>query len=233
MPAPDSTSGPAIANVSRRGFLAGTAVFVLASGLPPSALAQEKEKAFGADAMPNGWRDDPTLFVAIAADGTVTVTCHRQEMGQGVRTSIAMVVADELEAAWDRVRVVQAPGDEERYGNQDTDGSRSLRHHYMPMRRVGAAARTMLEQAAAKQWGVPVAEVRAQDHRVVHQASGRALGYGELARAASALPVPDRAAVRLKDPKDFRYIGKETVGLVDNAGITTGKATYGIDVRLD
>ena len=223
-----------IANVSRRGFLAGTGVFVLAAGLPAGAFAQqEKEKKFGGEAMPNGLRDDPALFVAIAEDGTVTVTCHRQEMGQGVRTSIAMVVADELEAAWDRVRVVQAPGDEERYGNQDTDGSRSLRHHYMPMRRVGAAARTMLEQAAAKQWGVPVAEVRAQDHRVVHQASGRALGYGELAKAASALPVPDRAAVRLKDPKDFRYIGKETVGLVDNAGITTGKATYGIDVRLD
>jgi len=233
MPAPDSTSGPAIANVSRRGFLAGTAVFVLASGLPPSALAQEKEKAFGADAMPNGWRDDPTLFVAIAADGTVTVTCHRQEMGQGVRTSIAMLVADEMEADWAKIRVVQAHGDEERFGNQDTDGSRSLRHFHMPMRRVGATARTMLEQAAAAQWGVPAAEVRAENHRILHQASGRSLGYGDLAKAAAALPVPDRAAVRLKDPKAFRYIGKEDVGLVDNADITTGKAVYGIDVRLD
>ena len=139
-----------IANVSRRGLLAGigAGALVLAVGVPPAAEAQQP-KAFGADGMPNGWRDDPKVFVAIAEDGTVTVTCHRQEMGQGVRTSVAMVVADELGANWDRVRVAQADGDEARYGNQDTDGSRSLRHFFMPLRRVGAGARMMLEQAAA------------------------------------------------------------------------------------
>ena len=183
--------------------------------------------------MPQGWRDDPRIFVAIAPDGTVTVTCHRQEMGQGVRTSVAMVVADELDADWSKVRVAQAPGDEARYGNQDTDGSRSLRHFFMPLRRVGAAARTMLEQAAAQQWGVPVSEVKAADHAVVHAATRRTLGYGALAAAAAALPVPARETLKLKDPSSFRYIGTDKIGLIDNRDITTGKAIYGIDARAE
>lgn len=223
-------------NASRRGFLTGlgAGAFVIAVGLPRLGRAQDEEKKeFGRDAMPNGWRDDPNVFISIAEDGTVTLTCHRSEMGQGVRTSIAMVLADELEADWDRVHVAQADGNEEYYGNQDTDGSRSLRHFFMPMRRAGAAARTMLEQAAAAQWGVPVGEVRAQNHAVVHQASGRSLGYGELAKAAAQLPVPEGDAVRLKSPDAFRYIGKDNIGLVDNWDITTGHTTYGIDVRLD
>ena len=130
-----------IANVSRRAFLAGVGAgaLVLAVGFPGSAAAQEPK--FGGDGMPNGLRDDPKVFVAIGEDGTVTVICHRSEMGQGVRTSIALVVADELEADWAKVRVAQAQGDEPRYGNQDTDGSRSLRHLFLPMRRIGAAAR--------------------------------------------------------------------------------------------
>jgi len=220
-------------NVSRRGFLAGAgaAAFVLAVGLPRLVSAQGQ--GFGADAMPNGWRDDPRVFIAISEDGTVTVTCHRSEMGQGVRTSIAMVVADELEADWPRVRVAQAPGDEERFGNQDTDGSRSLRHFYMPMRQAGAAARTMLERAGAERWGVTVGEVHAANHAVHHAPTGRSLDYGELAKATAGLPVPERTSVRLKDPKDFRYIGTDRIGLVDNPDITTGKAMYGIDTRLE
>jgi isoquinoline 1-oxidoreductase beta subunit len=195
--------GISLLNVSRRRFVAGAGAgaLVLAVGLPRGSGAQQQgEQKFGADGMPNGWRDDPKVFVAIAEDGTVTVTCHRQEMGQGVRTSVAMVVADELGANWDRVRVAQADGDEARYGNQDTDGSRSLRHFFMPLRRVGAGARMMLEQAAAARWGVPVAEVRAAEHAVTHGPSGRGLSYGELARAASGLPVPQRDSIRLKDP---------------------------------
>jgi hypothetical protein len=93
--------------------------------------------------MPHGWVDSPLVFVAIGEDGIVSIVCARSEMGQGVRTGMPMIVADELEADWNRVRVVQAPGDEERYGNQDTDGSRSTRHFFMPMRRCGAAARQM------------------------------------------------------------------------------------------
>lgn len=221
-------------NVSRRGLLAGIAGGGLLLALRLPGRAQTPEQRFGADGMPNGWRDDPRIFIAIAPDGTVTVTCHRSEMGQGVRTSVAMVVAEELEADWARVRVAQADGDEERYGNQDTDGSRSLRHFTLPLRRAGAAARTMLEQAAAARWGVPVTECRAQDHAVTHAGSGRSLGYGELAQAAAQLPVPDRDGLRLKDPASFRLIGQDRiVELVDNRDITVGRAVYGIDVRVE
>jgi len=230
---------PILANASRRGVLGGLGALVLALSLRDTARADEgqteeqKAKKFGADGMPHGWRDDPKIFVAIAKDGTVTVTNHRSEMGQGVRTSVALVVADELEADWSKVRVTQAYGDEERFGNQDTDGSRSLRHFFQHFRHAGAAARLMLIQAAAKQWNVPVAEVRAENHQLVHAKSGRKLGYGEVAAAAAELPVPERDSVKLKDPKAFRYIGTGKIGLIDNHDITTGKAIYGLDVKLD
>ena len=232
-------AAPILANASRRAVLGGLGGLVLALSLRDSARADEgqteeqKAKKFGADGMPHGWRDDPKIFVAIAPDGTVTVTNHRSEMGQGVRTSIAFVVADELEADWAKVKVVQAYGDETRFGNQDTDGSRSLRHFFPHFRHAGAAARLMLVQAAAKQWGVPAAEVRAENHELVHAKSGRKLGYGEVAAAAAELPVPARESVRLKDPKQFRYIGTGKIGLIDNRDITTGKAVYGLDVKLD
>jgi isoquinoline 1-oxidoreductase beta subunit len=154
-------------------------------------------------------------------------------MGQGVRTGMPMIVADELEADWKRVRVAQAPGDEKKFGNQDTDGSRSTRHFFEPMRRCGAAARTMLEAAAADRWKVPVSEVEAKNHEVVHRPTGRRLGYGTLAKAAASQPVPARETLRLKDPKQFRYIGKGQLKLVDGHDIATGKARYGIDTRLD
>src|SRR4029077_12278394 len=114
-------------NVSRRKFLQGASALgglVLAVGLPASVRAEDPPK-YGADGMPHGWIDSPLVFVAIGEDGIVSIVCHRSEMGQGVRTGMPMIVADELEADWTRVRVVQAPGDEERFGNQDTDGSRS------------------------------------------------------------------------------------------------------------
>jgi isoquinoline 1-oxidoreductase beta subunit len=222
-----------LANVSRRRFLQGMSLggLVLAVGFQSSAGAQEPKK-YGADGMPNGWVDNPLAFVSIAEDGTVTIVCHRSEMGQGVRTGMPMIVADELEADWKRVRVAQATGDEKKFGNQDTDGSRSTRHFFEPMRRCGAAARAMLEAAAADRWKVPVSEVAAKNHEVVHSASGRRLGYGALAKAAAGQPVPARAALRLKDPKDFRYIGKGELKLVDAMDIATGKAQYGIDTRL-
>jgi isoquinoline 1-oxidoreductase beta subunit len=223
-----------IANVSRRGFLRGVSALgglVLAVGYSRAARAEDPPK-YGADGMPHGWVDDPLAFVAIADDGTVSIVCHRSEMGQGVRTGMPMIVADELEADWKRVRVVQAPGDEERYGNQDTDGSRSTRHFFDPMRRCGAAARAMLEAAAAAQWKVPVAEVEARNHEVVHRPTGRRLGYGALAKAAAKQPVPARETLRLKHPSQFRYIGKGQLKLVDGRDIATGRAQYGIDTRL-
>ncbi|WP_370692832.1 molybdopterin cofactor-binding domain-containing protein [Methylobacterium sp.] len=233
---PTTTAPTALANVSRRAMLGGMGALVLALSWRDSAKAEDKTnepKKFGADAMPHGWQDDPKVFVAIAPDGTVTVTCHRAEMGQGVRTSIAFVVADELEATWDKVKVTQAWGDETRFGNQDTDGSRSLRHFFQHLRHAGAAARLMLVQAAAKQWNVPVSEVRAENHVVTHAKSKRTLGYGEIAAAAAELPVPARESVTLKESKDFKYIGKGKIGLVDNRDITTGKAVYGLDTKID
>ncbi|MCD9115221.1 MULTISPECIES: xanthine dehydrogenase family protein molybdopterin-binding subunit [Pseudomonas] len=224
-----------LSNLSRRGFLKGasaTGVLVLAASWGmPDAFAEEKK--FGAEGMPHGAVDDPKVYVSIAADGSVTVICNRSEMGQGVRTSLSMVVADELEADWARVKVQQAPADEARFGNQDTDGSRSMRHWYEPMRRCGAAARTMLELAAAAQWKVPVGECHAQLHKVLHQPSGRELAYGELAAAASALPVPSRDSLRLKQPSEFRYIGKEASRAIDGADIVNGRAVFGADVHLD
>ncbi|WP_458374103.1 molybdopterin cofactor-binding domain-containing protein [Pseudomonas laurylsulfatiphila] len=226
-----------LSQLSRRGFLKGvgaTSALVLAASWGwQDAFAEEKDKKFGADGMPHGWVDDPKVYVSIAADGTVTVICNRSEMGQGVRTSLTMVVADELEADWARVKVQQAPGDEARFGNQDTDGSRSMRHWYEPMRRCGAAARAMLEQAAADQWKVSVGECHAQLHKVIHKPSGRELDYGALAAAASALAVPARDSLRLKQPSEFRYIGKEGTKAIDGEDIVNGRAVYGADVHFD
>ena len=199
----------AVVQASRRGFLKGSlgtlVLAVTSQGVVTSVLAADAPaKKYGADSMPGGTVDDPLVFVSIHADGSVTIVAHRAEMGTGVRTSLPMVVADELEANWDRVKIVQAEGNEARYGNQNVDGSRSVRHFLMPMRRVGAAARQMLEAAAAAKWSVPIGEVKAQQHEVVHTPSGRKLGYGELATDAAKLPVPKDSALKLKAIGDFR-----------------------------
>ena len=223
-----------IANVSRRKFLQGVAALgglVLVVGSPESARAADAPK-YGADGMPNGWVDNPLVFVAIGEDGIVSIVCHRSEMGQGVRTGMPMIVADELEADWSRVRVVQATGDEKRYGNQDTDGSRSTRHFFTPMRRCGAAARQMLEAAAAARWKVPVGEVQAKNGEVIHGPTGRRVGYGALAKAAAGMPLPAADQIRLKDPSQFRYIGNSKLTLLDGPDIASGKAQYGMDTRL-
>src|SRR5262245_22664641 len=183
-----------IENVSRRNLLKGIVatggLVVAAQFLPRSAMADGGSvNAYktGADGMPGGTVYDPHVFVSIAPDGTVTIVTHRAEMGTGTRTSLPMIVADEMEADWSRVKIAQAPGNEKMYGNQDTDGSRSIRHFIQPMRACGAATRQMLEHAAALSWGVPDSECRAKNHQVIHVPSGKSLGYGQLAAAASAL----------------------------------------------
>lgn len=235
-----------IANVSRRRFLmglAGGSALVLAARWDV-ALAGNEKAQFGAGAMPGGWVDDPNVFIHIDADGLVTIVNNRSEMGQGIRTSLVMVGADELGADWDQVRVEQAEGDHDKYGNQNTDGSRSMRHWYQPMRRAAAAARQMLEQAAANEWGVPVSEVQAGVHTIVHTPSGKELGFGELAAKARELDVPGRNALVLKRDDELRFVGKET-GLIngelksaypkaiDGEDIVTGKAVYGADVPFE
>jgi isoquinoline 1-oxidoreductase beta subunit len=222
-----------VENVSRRSVLKGLGIaggFVLAAPVMsrPAFAAYET----GASKMPHSTVVDPRVFVAIAPDGIVTIVAHRSEMGTGVRTSLPLIVAEEMEADWSRVRVQQAYGDEVRYGNQDTDGSRSTRHYLMPMRQIGASARMMLEAAAAKRWGVPVAEVKAVNHEVVHEESRRRMGFGDLAADAAKEPVPSIEGLKLKDPKNFRYLGKGEIGIVDLRDITTGKAHYGSDTRL-
>jgi isoquinoline 1-oxidoreductase beta subunit len=232
--APLPTAGRSIIeNVSRRSFLKGTAGFVVAM----QVLSIGDAKAYdmyphGGQTMPNGVVNNPQIFVSIDPDGTVTIVAHRSEMGTGSRTSIPMVIADEMEADWSRVRIVQAEGDEKKYGNQDTDGSRSLRHHIQPARDIGASVRRMLEEAAAQKWETDVGNVEAIGHEVVHKTLGLRLGYGDLAQAAMALPAPPRENLRFKDEKEFRYIGKGAVQITDLHDITTGKAPYGADIRL-
>ena len=165
------------------------------------ALAASPLYPTGAEAMPNKTVSDPKMFVSIAPDGIVTIVAARAEMGTGAaRTTLPMIVADELDADWAKVRIRQSAGDEKRYGNQDTDGSRSVRHFIQPMRLCGASARTMLEQAAAKRWGVRVAEVEAREPR------DRAQGVGAQARLrrgggrCRGAPGAGAADVQLKEP---------------------------------
>lgn len=223
-------------SMNRRSLLklagSGLVLAVSVSGQVVRAQATDAPRKFGGDAMPGGTVDNPLVFVSIAADGTVTIVAHRVEMGTGIRTSLPMVVADEMEADWSRVKIVQADAGEQKYGNQNVDGSRSVRHFLAPMRRVGAAARQMLEAAAAARWAVPVSQVKAANHQVVHTPSGRRLGYGALAEAARKQPVPPADALRLKSPDAFRYIGKGKILPVDSRDIVTGRAKYGADVRL-
>ena len=222
-----------VEKISRRSILKGLGI---AGGLVLAAPVMSRQgfAAYqtGAEKMPHGTVVDPRVFVAIASDGTVTIVAHRAEMGTGVRTSLPLIVAEEMEADWSRVKVTQAHGDEVKFGNQDTDGSRSTRHYLIPMRQIGASARSMLETAAAKRWGVPASEVKAANHEVVHTASGRRLGFGDLAADAAKESVPSVEGLKLKDPKDFRYLGKGKISIVDLRDITVGTAHYGSDTRL-
>jgi isoquinoline 1-oxidoreductase beta subunit len=209
-------SAPAL---SRREFLqvsaAGAAGLVLSFYLP--LPAENKPPAI----TPNTW-------LKIDPSGEVSLTVARSEMGQGVRTSMAMILAEELEADWSQVRIVQADFDP-KYGDQTTGGSSSVRDSWLMLRKAGAAAREMLRMAAADKWQVPVSECLARDGAVVHTRSKRRLGYGELAINAAAKPVPQDPP--LKKAKDFRIVGTP-VARVDGPRIVTGAAQYGLDFTL-
>ncbi len=232
-----------IENVSRRHVLAGALLassFVLAVRFSP-ASAREPLKPYptGGLEMPHGigMANDPHVYVAIDPEGNVTIVTARSEMGTGIRTSLPMVIADEMEADWSKVKLLQAPGDEPRYGNQDTDGSRSMRHFIQPMRECGAAMRQMLETAAATKWGVDPALCRAKAHHVVlldagKKETGQKIGFGELAEAAFKLPVPPRDTLLFKTPDEFTLMRKGEAKIADLRNITTGHAQYGADVRL-
>ena len=217
----------AVQSVSRRGFLGrifSAGALVITAPLVPN-LEGEKSATSGDATL---WQ--PSVYLGIEPDGTVKIVAHRSEMGTGCRTGLPMIVADELEADWARVQIVQAPGDA-KYGSQNTDGSCSVRDFYDALRTAGATARTMLESAAATKWGVPQEECRGQNHFVVHAKTGRKLAYGDLVLLASAATAPQQDAVRLKTPDQFRYIGKD-LPIVDLNALVTGQGVFGIDARM-
>jgi isoquinoline 1-oxidoreductase beta subunit len=208
--------------MGRRTFLqitAGAGLWLAAS--PVRVAAAEPGPAVAGGFQPSAWLNvDP--------QGAVTVWLGRSEMGQGTFTGMAVLVAEELEADWKAVRVVQADANP-RYGSMSTGGSRSVRQSWEPLRKAGAAAREMLISAAAAGWGVDPASCRAEKGAVLHPASGRRAGFGDLVAAAAKLPVPENPA--LKDPKEFTLIGKP-VPRLDTPAKTRGAAVFGIDVRV-
>ncbi len=224
-----------IVNDSRRSFLKAGAGLTLAV-VAGSALGQAAGpgKAGGADAVRAALA--PNAFVRVGIDGSVTVIAKHLEMGQGVFTGLATILAEELDAAWPQVRVEGAPADAKLYNNlfwgpaQGTGGSTAIANSYEQLRQAGAAARAMLVAAAAQRWGVPAAEIGVSKGVVSHAASGRKATFGELATAAAKLPVPQD--VKLKDPRDFVLIGKHAPR-VDSAAKSTGQAIFTQDVKLD
>lgn len=171
----------------------------------------------------------PNAFVTIGTDGTVIISVSKSEMGQGVRTSLPMIVAEELDADWTKVQVEQAPGHSTKHGRQGTGGSSSVRTSWKPLRQAGATARAMLLTAAAQKWGVEPGTCRTEKGWVTHASSNRRLAYGELAEAAAKLPVPKE--VTLKDSKDFHIVGT-SIPRTDLSKIVDGSAVYGIDVKV-
>jgi isoquinoline 1-oxidoreductase subunit beta len=208
-----------IKKIDRRTFLKATGITAsgLVLGLQWACTPEKANTPFS-----------PNVYLTINSDGSVVIVAHRQEMGTGIRTGLPMIVADELEADWKQVKLVQAVGDEKKYGNQNTDGSFSMRMFFEPMRKAGASARMILEQAAANKWNVAVAECKASNHEVVHT-SGKKIGFGELTEEAAKLPIPKDEDVVLKKKADWKYIGK-SVNLYDVPDIIKGTAVYGIDV---
>src|SRR5882724_2976228 len=222
-----------VEDVGRRGFvkgMLGVGAFVLSVRLMPvEAFAAGSPEAMDASALKGPL--SPNVWLAIDTDGSVYIIAHRSEMGSGSRTAVPLIAADELDADWKRVKIVQATGDE-KYGDQDTDGSHSVRGSFGAMREAGATARLMLVRAAAKQWGVPEAECSTGLHEVLHKKSGKTASYGSLVAAAAKLPVPKKEELKLKPRSEWRYMGKG-VSSYDLKDMITGKATYGIDAHMD
>ena len=225
--------------IARRSFLAGLNVAVggLALGFFNESLATEPSgKTTGKPKTSNPAEEakapglNPNVFIHVAPDGLVTIVCHRSEMGQGIRSSLPVLIADELGADMARVKILQADGDKA-YGDQNTDGSNSIRGIYEDMRRAGATARMMLVSAAAKRWKVSPSECEARDHAVLHGKSGRKLGFGELAIEAGKQELPKEDAVKLRPDAELRHVG-QALPLLDAPAYVNGTAKFGADVVL-
>jgi len=219
--------------MDRRTFLFRAAVAGggLILGFHLRGNARADDRIIKVDAADAGGEFSPSAYIRIAPDGSVTIYAARPEIGQGIKTSLPMIVAEELGVDWKRVKVVSAPFNPKAFGNQTAGGSMSTPTSYLPLRRAGAVARQMLIQAAAVTWGVPVEGLVAENGVVREAPGGRSLTYGQLVAKAATLPVPDARKVTLKDPADFKLLGTR-VGGVDNPLIVTGQPLFGIDQRV-
>lgn len=214
-----------IKNVSRRSFV--KSVGLASSGLIlacNTSIFSDKEK----NELKNLTNFNPNLFVQLNSDGSLILVASRSEMGNGVRTSLTSVIADEMEADWNMVQVKQATGDA-KYGDQNTDGSRSIRYLYETMRQMGATAKAMLITAAAKNWQVSENECHAENH-FIHHSSGKKVGFGDLVETAKTVEVPEK--VSLKSPDKFKYIGKHLKS-IDVENYVNGSAIFGLDKKID
>jgi len=215
-----------------KGLLGAGALVLSVRWTPQTAFAAATDSSSAGTVVPMADAPlHPNVYLAIDTDGTVYIIAHRSEMGSGSKTALPRIVADELDADWARVKIVQATG-EEKYGDQDTDGSHSVRSFFDTLREAGGTARLMLVRAAAAQWNKPATECHTELHEVIHAPSGKKLGYGELAASAAKLEVPKKEDVKLKARTEWRYIGKGTPNY-DLKDMCDGKAVYGQDVRLD
>ncbi|MGE0441180.1 MAG: molybdopterin cofactor-binding domain-containing protein [Gemmatimonadales bacterium] len=213
--------------LDRRSFLQLSAV--AGGGLMLAAVIRPETRAlFGQTQQADL---EPSAFIRIAPDGAVTIMSKNPEIGQGIKTSLPMLIAEELDVDWDKVTVEQAMADQRKYGRQFAGGSTATPLNYDELRRVGAAGRQLILAAAAAAWSVPVAELSTASGTVRHQKSGRSAGYGTFAARAATLPVPELKTVPVKDPKDFKLIGRPITG-VDNPKIVTGQPLFGIDVKV-
>jgi len=207
---------------SRRDFLTASAAAGGGLMLSFSIAAKAEAQTRGAQSL--------NAYVTVAPDGIVTIVAKNPEIGQGVKTSLPMMIAEELDVPWEKVRIEQAGNDFAKYGRQFAGGSMSTPLHWEELRRVGAVARVMLIQAAAQAWNCPAGECTTNGGAVIHKASNRTATYGSLAGQCAGMTPPDPKTVPLKDPKDYKIIGKPKAQY-DTAKIVTGQPLFGIDVR--
>jgi len=211
--------------LTRRSFFQVTALS--GGGL---LIGHYTEPSLSAQQPPAAGPLDPNAFIRIASDGTVTLVSRNPEIGQGIKTMLPMLIAEELDVDWKSVKIEQADLNA-KYGGQTTGGSRAVSNNWIPMRKVGAAGRQMLIAAAAQTWNVPESECYTASGRVYHRSTDRSLGYRELAAKAAALPAPDPDSVKLKDPETYKIVGQWTPGF-DVPDIVVGKPIFGIDFSM-
>jgi len=213
--------------IDRRGFLKLTGL----AGAGLTLAAYFGRDASALPAMGGAGPFEPNAFVNIAPDGTITLVAKNPEIGQGIKTAFSMILAEELDASWEDVKVVQSAIDADVFGRQAAGGSRSIPSSWDMLRQAGAAARAMLVAAAAQTWGVPETEITTGNSVATHSATGRTLSYGELAEMAAGMPVPDASSLRLKSRDEYTLLGRRIPG-VDNEAIVRGEPLFGIDQVL-